>query len=69
MPKGEKLLGQSKRTALPPYFLNTFSNKKREKLIGISKNPLDSEGEIFFRGRFYLAKGKAFEIGEEFSKT
>jgi hypothetical protein len=55
MPKGEKLLGQSKRTALPPYFLNTFSNKKREKLIGISKNPLDRgdflQGELLFTQR------------------
>jgi hypothetical protein len=27
------------------------------------KKPLDSKGENFFRGIFYLAEGKAFEIG------
>jgi hypothetical protein len=40
MQKGEKLIGQSKRTAPPPCFLKTFS-KKGKKLIGICKNPLD----------------------------
>jgi hypothetical protein len=47
MPKGEKVLAQSKRTAPPPYFKKSFSNwyliisKKGEKVapskIGISK--------------------------------
>jgi hypothetical protein len=32
------------------------------------QKPLDSEGENFLRGRFYLAKGKAFETGGEFPK-
>jgi hypothetical protein len=29
----------------------------------VCKNPLDSYGENFFRGSFYLVKGKAFEKG------
>jgi hypothetical protein len=47
MPKGERVLAQSKRIAPPPYFLkNSFKNGEKlfikgEKLIGI-KNPLDS---------------------------
>jgi hypothetical protein len=37
MPKGEKLIGQSKRTAPPPYFLKTFF-----KFESFAKKPLDS---------------------------
>jgi hypothetical protein len=37
------------------------STSKRENHF---KNPLESSGENFFRGSFYLVKGKAFETGE-----
>jgi hypothetical protein len=71
MPKGEKLIGQSKRTVLPPCFLKTFYLSNWYYCI--CKNPLDSQEEKtylcqwenLFRGSFYLAKGKALEKGGE----
>jgi hypothetical protein len=73
MPKGEKLIDQSKRTAPPPYFENflifqngniafakTLLKAKRRKTIYIKR-------ENLFSGIFYLAKGKTFEKeGESF---
>jgi hypothetical protein len=52
MPKGEKLIGQSKRTAPPPCFLKPFS-----KLESFAKTFLTAKGELF-QGVFYLVKGK-----------
>jgi hypothetical protein len=78
MPKGEKVLAQSKRTAPPPLFKKSFSNwylivfKKGEKVapskIGISKPSLILRGE-FIEGEFCLVKGKAFETGGENFKS
>jgi hypothetical protein len=64
MPKGEKLIGQSKRTAQSPYFLKTFF---KIRTIKFSKTLL-TKGRTF-SGSFYLAKGKAFQKGGESFKT
>jgi hypothetical protein len=76
MPKGEKVLAQSKRTAPPlnfkmkflNWYLNVFS-KGGESLVfsKISKTLLNTKGRISFRGSFVLVKGKAFETGGEIS--
>jgi hypothetical protein len=63
MPKEEKLIGQRKRTAPPPFFLKTFS-----KLESFAKTILTAKGELI-QGGFHLAKGKAFEKGGESVKT
>jgi hypothetical protein len=47
MPKGEKLIGQSKRTAPPPYFLKTFS-----KLESFAKTILTTKGRNFSGGAY-----------------
>jgi hypothetical protein len=47
MPKGEKLIGQNKRTAPPPYFLKTFSNLK-----SFAKTLLKLREELFQGGAF-----------------
>jgi hypothetical protein len=66
MLKGEKLIGQSKRTAPPPFFLkNSLSSKL--KPLHLQKPSWQPRGELF-QGTFYLAKGKAFEKGGEFFK-
>jgi hypothetical protein len=65
MPKGKRLIGQSKRTAPPPCFLKTFF---KLELLHLQKPPLTTKG-ITFSGGFYLAKGKAFEKGGESFKT
>jgi hypothetical protein len=63
MPKWEKLIGQSKRTAPPLCFLKTYLPNWN---YCISKTLLTSMGRTF-SGGFYLAKGKAFENeGESF---
>jgi hypothetical protein len=66
MPKGEKLIGQSKRTAPPPYFLKTFFFQIRT--IAFAKTLLITKGRTF-QGSFYLVKGKAFEKWGEYFKT
>jgi hypothetical protein len=47
MAKGEKLIGQSKRAASPPYFLKTFSNLK-----SFAKTLLTAKGRTFSREAF-----------------
>jgi hypothetical protein len=47
MPKGEKLIGQSKRTASPHRFLKTFS-----KFESCAKTLLIAKGKNLFRGAF-----------------
>jgi hypothetical protein len=47
MPKGEKLISQSKRTAPPPCFLKTFSNLKL-----VAKTLLTARGRTFSGGAF-----------------
>jgi hypothetical protein len=76
MPKGEKVLAQSKRTAPPPNF------KTYDFQIGISLCSKGGESSFFkidvlkpswtLRGgfierEFSFVKGKAFETGEKFS--
>jgi hypothetical protein len=78
MPKGEKVLAQSKRTAPPPNFktmifkLVSYCVQKGEKVapskIGISKPSWILRGE-FIEGEFCLVKGKAFETGGENFKS
>ena len=78
MPKGEKVLAQSKRTAPPPNFqTNEFEigillcSKGGESSIfkiDISKPSWILRGE-FIEGEFCLVKGKAFEIGGENFKS
>jgi hypothetical protein len=65
MPKGEKILAQSKRTAPPPIF------KIKEKVfkmmifqIGILKTPWTLRGGFYSEG-VCLVKWKAFETGGE----
>jgi hypothetical protein len=69
MPKGEKVLAQSKRTAPPPIlkFLKEVFNwlVKIFTLLSIGKTLLNTKRRISFRGSFVLVKGKAFEIGGE----
>jgi hypothetical protein len=50
MPKGEKLIGQSKRTAPPPYFLKTFPFQIGT--IALSKALLTTKGRTFSGGAF-----------------
>jgi hypothetical protein len=54
MPKGEKLIGQSKRTAPPPYFLKTFS---KLKLLHLQKPSWQLSGE-FFQGKLLFSQRK-----------
>jgi hypothetical protein len=61
--KGEKLIGQSKRTAPPPCFLKTFFFQIGA--IVFTKTLLTTKGRTFLGGSFYLVKGKAFEKGGE----
>jgi hypothetical protein len=66
MPKGEKVLAQSKRIAPPPiskilkkrFFNDDFSNWYLKTL-------LNTKRRISLRGNFVLVKGKAFETGRE----
>jgi hypothetical protein len=82
MPKGEKILAQSKRTAPPPKFKKKNSIDKFQ--IGILlcskggkivfqnwyiKTLLNTKRRISFRGSFCLVKGKAFETGGENFKS
>jgi hypothetical protein len=72
MPKGEKVLAQSKRIAPPPNFKMKFSNwylnvfSKGEKVSSkICKTLLNTKRRISLRGSFVQVKGKAFETGGE----
>jgi hypothetical protein len=67
MPKGEKLIGPKQKDCTTTHFqiFKTISQRGRN----YCKNPLDNEGGNFFRGSFYLAKGKTFETGGEFSNS
>jgi hypothetical protein len=72
MPKGEKVLAQSKRTAPPPNFKMKFSNwylfvfSKGEKVSSkICKTLLNTKRRISLRGSFVQVKGKAFNTGGE----
>jgi hypothetical protein len=69
MPKGEKLLGQSKRTSPPPCFIFQIGTITFAKtlLTTKSRKTIYAKGENFFRGNFYLTKGKSFEKGENIS--
>jgi hypothetical protein len=69
MPKGEKLIGPKQKDCTTTHF-QIFKNyfTKGKKLFQL-QNPLDSKGENFLKGSFYLAKGKAFQTGGEFSKS
>jgi hypothetical protein len=69
--KGGELIGPKQKDRTTTHFIfqifkNNFTKGKKSFQL---QNPLDSEGENFFRGSFYLAKGKAFETGGEFSKS
>jgi hypothetical protein len=76
MPKGEKVLAQSKRTAPPPNFKNevfkliSYCVQKGEKVLvssKICKTLLNTKRRISLRGSFVLVKGKSFETrGENF---
>jgi hypothetical protein len=78
MPKGERVLAQSKRTA-PPNFKNLwFSNwylivfkrgRKQYFQNWYLKTLLNTKEEVFIKGEFCLVKGKAFETGGENFKS
>jgi hypothetical protein len=51
MPKGEKLIGQSKRTAPPPYFLKTFFSQIGT--VAFAKTLLTAKGRTFL-GRAFI---------------
>jgi hypothetical protein len=53
MPKGEKLIGQSKRTAPPPYFLKNFLQKN-----AFAKALLIAKGELF-QGKLLFSQRKS----------
>ena len=81
MPKGERVLAQSKRTAPPPIFKilsGIFQNWNNDfqlvvegrfsKLVS-TKTLLMTKRRISFRGSFVVVKGKAFETGGENFKS
>jgi hypothetical protein len=69
MPKGEKVLAQSKRTAPPPNFKMKFSNWYLYFLVfsKIGKTLLNTKGRISFRGSFVKSKEKHLKQGGEIS--
>jgi hypothetical protein len=79
MPKGKKLVAQSKRTAPSPPISKIFKEVFQLVLylkIGITsfknltlKTLLNAKRRILLRGSFVLVKGKAFEIGGENFKS
>ena len=85
MPKGEKILAQSKRTAPPPNFKKSFffSIGMTFNLVSpcvqkgggnsiFKLNILKPSGTLrgeFIEREFYLVKGKAFETGGENFKS
>jgi hypothetical protein len=79
MPKGEKVLAQSKRTAPPPYFQKEFfklvsyyiqkggeSSTFKNRYL---KNLLNTKRRNLLRGNFVKSKEKAFETGGENFKS
>jgi hypothetical protein len=52
MPKGEKLIGQNRRTAPPPCFLKTFFK------IAFAKTHLTAKGELF-QGELLFSQRKS----------
>jgi hypothetical protein len=82
MPKGEKVLAQSKRTAPPCQISKNFEVQafkcfsisileisiSQKNSISIGKTLLNTKRRISLGG-FCLVKGKAFEIGEENFKS
>jgi hypothetical protein len=54
MPKGKKLIGQSKRIAPPPCFLKTF--QKGGEIIQNAKPPLTAKGRTSSGGAFIKLK-------------
>jgi hypothetical protein len=71
MPKGEKLIGPKQKDRTTTLFSKTISLKGRNYWKGkklLQKPSWLLRGELL-QGSFYLAKGKAFETGEEFSKS
>jgi hypothetical protein len=78
MPKGEKVLAQSKRTAPPTNFkikifnlISYYVQKGGEStsIFKIFKTLLNTKRRISLRGSFVLVKGKASETGEENFKS
>jgi hypothetical protein len=78
MPKGEKVLAQSKRTAPPPNFKNNVfkidillcsKGGESTSIFKICKTLLNTKRMISLRGSFVLVKGKAFETGGENFKS
>jgi hypothetical protein len=65
--KGGELISPKQKDRTTTSFSKIVSQRARN--YSNYKNPLDSYGENFFRGSFYLANGKAFEKGGEFSKS
>jgi hypothetical protein len=61
MPKGEKVLAQSKRTAPPPNFKITYCVQNGEKVVSskIAKNLLNTKRRISLRGSFVLSQRKS----------
>jgi hypothetical protein len=71
MPKGEKLIGPKQKDRTTTLFSKSISLKGRNYWKGkklLQKPSWLLRGELL-QGSFYLAKGKAFETGEEFSKS
>jgi hypothetical protein len=78
MPKREKVLAQSKRTAPPPNFklmifkLVSYCVQKGEKVVFQNwylKTLLNTKRRILLRGSFVLVKEKAFGTGGENFKS
>jgi hypothetical protein len=63
MPKGEKLIGQSKRTVPPHYVLKTFLTQ-----IAFAKTLLTTKGRTYSGGLLFSQKEKHLKNGENLSK-
>jgi hypothetical protein len=78
MPKGERVLAQSKRTASPPFkifqliYFGMFTFKSFSNwylnLAQIGKTLLKAKRRISFRGSFVKSKEKHLKLGEKISK-
>jgi hypothetical protein len=69
MLKGEKLKGPKQKDRTTTLFLKTVSQRGRDYKLFKLQKPSWQVREELLQGSFYLAKGKAFEIGGEFSKS
>jgi hypothetical protein len=73
MPKGEKVLAQSKRTAPHLDFqidiLLCSKGGEITSILKVFKTLLNTKRRITLRGSFVLVKGKAFETGGENFKS